>query len=119
MTIACTALLVGPGPVSAEDGAKGVGHNITAITDPPLDLFKEAKVTRPEVSLEPSQVTLPIPILEIAGNRMMRVEVNGVSGWVMPTFVETDLPKAKVEFICDSAASNVQIGATRGLGTGC
>jgi len=116
IAMALAALMLGASGAFAQCDRDPVG-NITEISDPPLDLFAEAKQKTLLESFEAAKV--PIPICKVAKNRALRVEVEGITGWVDPAFVETDLPVETVVGVCDTVSGNTQIAATRSLGEGC
>lgn len=101
--------------------AQGAGEiRIVEITSPPLDVFEEAKVTPPFESFEPQDVTLPLIVQEVSRNNMLKVTVNGVTGWVLPTFVRVEgLDPTRVEASCAPERSETRLAATRSLGEGC
>jgi hypothetical protein len=66
-------------------------------------------------SISGDQVTTPVPVEQVSSNLMLKVTINGQTGWIQAHTVKTDKPPS-VTIRCDPLLTDLEPGGTRGLG---
>lgn len=96
--LAVAIFVLGLAVYFADRSALSEPGQVVAIKAKKLSLHATADGQRIE-TLEPEAVKVPLPILEIAPNNRLKVEIGGTHYWLAPHQVETD-KKITVESRC-------------------
>ncbi len=92
--------------------------HIIDVSTPVLRLWKTPDAREVVANIDPDDVPSNLLVEDIAPNKMLKVTVEGFTGYVLSYHVETD-EKVEVNVECDSTILARSFAGNRGIGEGC